>query len=349
MTVVVLVTVVILLCLVFTYTNGFQDGSSVAASALASRAMSPLQAILLVSAFEMMGAFLGGSAVSTTIRGITSWPDRVDLLPVLASGLIAAIAWNFITRFLKLPSSSTHALVGGIVGSLYAAGGTRYIVWGSPADLVHPTGIWKVVLTLFVSPLAGVVAGFVVLCVLRFLLLSATMKVNRPLKTLQWMATGMLAFGHGANDPQKSMAIIMLSLHAAGWHASADIPPYVRLAAGLAMACGVASLAPQIVRRVGGGIYKMRVLHGLSAELASAAVVLTGSLTGGPVSASQVVSSSVMGVGSAHRIKGVHWVVAKEMFLAWFLTLPCSALFAWMLHLCAFQWLDQCLHQGVLP
>lgn len=344
-----LVVIVVLLCLFFTYTNGFQDGSSVTASAIASRAMTPLQAILLVASFELLGAFLGGSAVSGTIQGITSWPRRVDLLPVLASGLLAAILWNYITRFLRLPSSSTHALVGGILGALYAGGGANYIIWGSPGFIIHPTGVWKVIITLFLSPLVGFAAGFAALSILRTLLLKATMKVNRPLKTLQWMATAMLAFGHGANDPQKSMAIIMLSLQAIGWVATPDSPFYVRLGTGLAMALGVAALAPQIVRRVGTGIYKLRILHGLSAEVASAAVVLTGSLTGGPVSASQVVSSAVMGVGSAHRIKGVHWLVAKDMLLAWFLTIPCAAILAWILHLAVFHWVDLFLKQPALP
>jgi PiT family inorganic phosphate transporter len=333
---------VILLALFFTYTNGFQDGSSVTACALASRAMSPLQAVVLVATFELAGALFGGSAVSSTIESITSWPAQPNLLPVLISGLVAAIAWNFITRYLKVPSSSTHALVGGVLGALYASSGIKYIVWGRP-DLVHPTGVWKVVITLFVSPLAGFAAGLVVLFFGAVALSRATMRVAPGVKRLQWLSTAVLAFGHGANDPQKSMGIIMLCLYAVGHTFPEGIPIYVRLASGLSIALGVGSLAPGIVKRVGSGIFKMRSLSALSAESASAAVVLFGSLTGGPVSASQVISSSVMGVGSAVHVKNVHWIVAKDMLLAWFLTIPCSAVLSYGLHGLFLHWLEKLL------
>src|SRR5262249_40198177 len=157
-------------------TNGFQDGSSVTACALASRAMSPLQAVLLVAICELCGALFGGSAVCGTIQAITSWPARPDLLPVLISGLVAAISWNYIPRYLRVPSSSTHALVGGVIGALYAAGGVKYIVWGHPG-LFHPTGVWKVVITLFVSPLAGFLAGLGVLFLAALAVSRASMRI----------------------------------------------------------------------------------------------------------------------------------------------------------------------------
>lgn len=321
----------IVLALFFTYTNGFQDGSSVTAAAIASRAMTPLQAVVVVSLAELAGALFGGSAVAGTIQGITSWPARIDLLPVLISGLVAAISWNYITRYLRVPSSSTHALVGGVVGALYAAGGSKFIIWGHP-DVLHPTGIWKLGIALFMSPLVGFVGGSVVFMIATLLLLKSTMRVVPYLKGLQWAVTAILGFAHGANDPQKSMGIIMLALYAVGLIDRHGIPWYVHLASGCAMMAGVASLAPGIVRRVGSGIYKLRSLHALSAEMASSAVVLFGSITGGPVSASQVISCSVMGVGSVVRLKGVHWLVAKDMLLAWFLTIPCAALLSWALH-----------------
>lgn len=339
MIVAALVITVILLALFFTYTNGFQDGSSVAACGLASRVMMPLQAVLLVSCCELAGALFGGSAVSGTIQSITNWPARLDLLPVLISGLTAAICWNYLTRYLKVPSSSTHALVGGVLGALYAASGLKYIVWGQ-ASLLNPSGVWKVVITLFVSPLVGFAAGMLVYVACTIALSNATMKVNKGIKALQWICTAVLAFAHGANDPQKSMGIIMLCLHAVGFNTAEGIPIYVRLASGLSIALGIASLAPGIVRRVGTGIYKMRSLSALSAEAASASVVLFGSLTGGPVAASQVISSSVMGVGSAVHAKNVHWIVAKDMLLAWFLTIPCAAVLSCGLHILVFHWLN---------
>jgi inorganic phosphate transporter, PiT family len=338
----ILLVVVIMLALYFTYTNGFQDGSSVTAGGISTRAMSPVKAVLLVAACEMMGALLGGSAVSAAIRGITSWPERVDLLPVLISGLLAAITWNFITSKVGFPSSSTHALVGGIIGALFAGGGSKFIVVGD-ANILHPTGLWKVVITLFVSPLAGFVAGYLVYVVSVMFLLHATMRAKKVIDRLQWVSTAVLAFAHGANDPQKSMGIILLALHAAGYGTDESIPLAVRVAASGAIALGVLSLAPNIVRNVGRKIYKMRTLHGLAEETASASVVLFGSLTGGPVSASQVIASSVMGVGSAVRLKGVHWLVARSMLTAWFLTIPCSALLSFVLHLTFFRWLNHLL------
>lgn len=334
--------IVIVLCLVFTYTNGFQDGSSVTACGIASRAMTPLQAVYLVATFELLGALLGGSAVANTIQSITSWPDQPDLLPVLASGLIAAIFWNFVTRRLHIPSSSTHALVGGVVGALYAAAGTEFIVMGR-ADILHPSGVWKVIITLLASPVIGFIAGYALLKLANVLLLRATTKVNKPIKKLQWLATAVLAFGHGSNDPQKSMGIIMLCLHAAGMN-EPGIPFYVRLATGVTIALGVVGLAPGIVKRVGSGIYRMKNLDGLVSEVSSGTVVLVGSLTGGPVSASQVISSTVMGVGSANRAKGVHWLAAKELLVAWFMTIPCSAMLAYSVHGLFLRHLDDSLY-----
>jgi PiT family inorganic phosphate transporter len=221
---------------------------------------------------------------------------------------------------------------------LIGAGGIKYIVWGNP-DIIHPTGVWKVIITLFVSPVVGFVFGAFVLLLLTLLFLRATMRISNLLRFLQAGGTAVLAFAHGANDPQKSMGIIMLALHAAGFHFAEGIPVYVRIAAGIAIVLGVVSLAPSIVKRVS-HIYRLRTLHGLSAEMASGAVVLFGSLTGGPVAASQVISSSVMGVGSAARRKGVHWLIAKDMLLAWFLTIPCSALLACVIHTFIVQWVS---------
>lgn len=344
-----IVVAIIILAFSFTFTNGFQDGSSVTACAIASRALTPIQAVVLVSFFELLGAIFGGTAVTHTIEGITNWPATPDLLPVIMSSLVAAISWNLITRRFGIPSSSTHALVGGMLGSLWAAGGSSHIVWGNFGNFAQPNGIWKVVLTLIVSPLAGFIAGYLVLLFSTLMLARATMKVNKSLKHLQCFSTSVLAFAHGANDPQKSVGVILLTLHAVGMHASNDnsVPLYLRIASGVAIAMGVAALAPSIVKRVGTGIYRLRNLHALSAETASASVVLFGSLTGGPVSASQVISCSVMGVGSAIRIKGVHWAVAQELLAAWFLTIPCSAILSCGLYMLAFKWLNVFLpHPG---
>jgi PiT family inorganic phosphate transporter len=330
----VLTTTVIGLSLIFTFTNGFQDGSSVTATAIASRSLTPAQTITLVASAEFLGALLGGSAVANSIQSITNFPAEVSLLPVLASGLLAAITWNFLTRFVRFPSSSTHALVGGIVGAIVAqTGNDKYIVWGSPHSFIHPSGLWKVLISLFLSPLIGFLAGYLCLILLFVALLRASTKINKTLKSVQCLSVGSLAFGHGANDTQKAMGVMLLCLKAAGIQTGNEIPLWVRLSTGAVMAIGIIALARGIVKRVGSDIFKIQPVHALASQIASASVLLVGSATGGPVAASQVIASTVIGVGSAQRKKGVHWLVARDMLIAWFLTIPGSGLLACLIHL----------------
>jgi PiT family inorganic phosphate transporter len=348
LSILVLTILVFFLSIIFTYTNGFQDGSSVAAGAIASRALSRLQTIILVAVCEFLGALFGGSAVSHTIQSITNWPLVPSLLPVLASGLFAAILWNYITKICRFPSSSTHALVGGILGAVFAgSGGLQHIVWGDPDHVLHSTGIWKVVFSLFLSPLIGFAAGYICLLGTLVVLMGATTRANKGLKQMQILTTAVLAFAHGANDTQKAMGILVLTLNAGGYMTGDEIPLWVRILTGAAMAVGVASLAPGIVKRVGLGIYRLRPLHGFVTEFSSAAVVLVGSITGGPVSASQVIASAVMGIGTAQRKKGVHWLVARDMLIAWVLTIPCSAVLACVLHVGIFHWLNKLIVTAV--
>jgi PiT family inorganic phosphate transporter len=324
---------VIFLSLLFTYTNGFQDGSSVAASAIACRAMSKLQAVVLCATCEFLGAMLGGSAVSKSIAALTSWPDDLTILPILSSALLAAILWNYITKLIKVPSSSTHALVGGILGALVAAGhGFKYVIWGDLGYLIHPTGVYKVVISLFASPLLGFLAGYGLYYLMMLLLAKATTRVNKPLRWLQWITVSLLAFGHGANDTQKAMGIVVLALGAVTSGAITDIPLWVRVISGCAMSVGITSVVPGIIKRVGGGIYKLRPLHGFTTQAASAIIVLAGSATGGPVSASQVIASTVIGVGSAERRKGVHWLIARDMVVAWMITIPSAGVLGGILY-----------------
>lgn len=335
---------VFFLSVIFTYTNGFQDGSSVAAGAIASRALTKWQSIILVATCEFLGALFGGSAVSHSIQSLTSWRHDPSLLPVLASALFAAILWNYITKVCRIPSSSTHALVGGIIGAVYAgSGGWQNIGWGTPDHVMQATGVWRVVFSLFLSPVIGFAAGYACFIAALLVLMRASTRVNRGLKQLQIITTAVLAFAHGANDTQKAMGILVLTLNAGGYLTGDEIPLWVRLLSGTAMAVGIASLAPGIVKRVGLGIYRLRPLHGFVTEFSSAAVVLIGSITGGPVSASQVIASTVMGIGTAQRKKGVHWLVARDMLMAWFLTIPCAGMLAYGLHIGIFHWLNALL------
>lgn len=330
---------VIVLSLLFTYTNGFQDGSAVTATAIACRALSPAKTVLLVSMIEFLGAWLGGSCVATSIQSIVTWPERTTLLPILTSGLVAAIAWNYLTRWSGLPSSSTHALVGSILGALLSEPhGWQHIVLGRFDHVINATGLWKIIVSLFLSPLAGFLAGYFLLLLMLFLLWRASARINETIKSLQVLTVGCLAFGHGANDTQKAMGLIVLALSAAGMNPSPTIPCWVRLLTGLAMAAGVASLPHGIVKRVGSDIFKVKPLTAFVSQLSSCAVIITSSFTGGPVSASQVIVASVMGVGFAERKKGVHWLIARDILIAWFVTIPGAALLASLIHHCLWHW-----------
>lgn len=345
MSVTILILIVVVLALVYTFTNGFQDGSSVTAAPIACGAMTELQAMLLVATFEFLGALLGGSAVVGSVHDLTSWPKRPDLLPVLITALTAAILWNYTTRLLRVPSSSTHALVGGLIGAMVAAAhGFKYVNIGHPNDVIHSTGVIRVLLSLFISPLIGIAAGYLLLRIAALLLVSATPVMNTVLRTLQWITVPVLAFAHGANDTQKAMAVIVMSLQSCGISHSGLVPLWARLITGVAMAFGVIMLAPGIVKRVGYDLFKLRPLHGFVVELASESVILTASVIGGPVATSQVISSAVVGVGTSQRMKAVRWLVFKDVFIAWFLTIPSAAGFAYVLYTCFFHLIKAKLH-----
>ncbi len=335
--------VVVVLSLVFTYTNGLQDGSSVTAGLIVCRVLTPVRAVLLVAACELAGATFGGSAVANAVRSVTNIPENPHMLPVLSAGLTAAIMWNFLTKTLKMPSSSTHALFGGLLGAFVASpGGFDNIVVGE-MNLFHPTGFSRIIVSLFASPVVGFVVGYLLLQLAMLLLVKATTAINRYLKWGQVLTVSMLAFGHGANDPQKVMGIILIALHSSGLHMGDDIPLWVRIVSGLAIAIGVLSLAPGIVKRVGSGIFRLRLLHGFITETASGSIILLSSITGCPVSTSQVISSTVMGIGTGERFKDVRWLVARDILVSWFLTIPCAGLCAAVLYFLAFRWLDQLL------
>ncbi|MBU6452516.1 MAG: inorganic phosphate transporter family protein [Cyanobacteria bacterium REEB67] len=328
--------ITLLLGCLFAYTNGFQDGSSVAASPIACRSMTKVMAVVITASFEFCGALFGGSRVASSISQITDYPRDGTFLIVIVCALSGAIIWNFVTRLLRVPSSSTHALVGGLIGAIFASTGNfKYVVFGDFGWLIHPTGVCKVIAALFISPLLGFLAGFVTLHAVRIIFARATSHFSQTLKRMQWLVLPLLAFGHGANDTQKVMGLIVMALSSetfAHGLPAGEIPLWVRLTVGIFMVLGVVAMAPGLVKRVGDGIYRQRPVHGFVTEFASAVVVVTGSAIGGPVSASQVIASTVMGVGYAQRRKGVHWLVAKDMLMAWFLTIPSAGFTAFLIY-----------------
>lgn len=327
-----LVIAAVVTVLLFDYTNGFHDAANIIATVIASRAMTPVQAVLVVGLFEFLGPLLGGTAVADTIGGFVDLQDmRATLtLPIVLSGLLGAIAWNLVTWRLGIPSSSSHALVGGLIGAVVVSVGSAHVVWGFGELLAHGrlTGVAKVVAALLISPLIGFAVGFLMLRLMNRLLIAANRAANNRMRNAQFVTAAALAFSHGANDAQKSMGILTLVLLLGGFIPTFAVPFWVMLACAVAISLGILSGGWRIVRTLGFAIYRVRPLHALSSQITSGAVILGASLAGMPVSTTHVVATSIMGIGASERPRSVRWSKAGEIVFAWIVTIPGSALFA---------------------
>ena len=310
--------IVIALALTFTVLNGMRDSSNIVATMISSRAFSPRTALGIAAVAELVGPFLFGVTVARTIGNDVVQSD-VLTLNVIASALIGAIAWNLITWYFGIPSSSSHALIGGLVGAVLIAAGVEAIKF---------EGLSKVLIALFVIPMIGFFGGFVVTRIIYYLVRAASPPVNDFFKRGQWGTALVMAFGQGTNDAQKTMGIIALSLVIGEALPAFDVPFWVIAVSAAAIAIGTSLGGWRLIRTLGGKFYKIRPLHSFSTQLSSAAVILSASLLGMPVSASQVVSSSIIGVGSAERVSKVRWSVAEEILMAWLITIPASGLLA---------------------
>ena len=298
---------VILIAFVFLLTNGLHDASSVVATFIACGAATPLQAIFWAALLELAGAILGGNAVAQTIAGLVLLPADRSLLPMLAAVLIAAMFWNVFTWRLGLPSSSTHALVGGLIGSIWVMAGPEHVFWGwrEFVGSAHQiAGIVKVVIGLVVSPLLGFMLAFSLQKILTLFLRNALFSVNRWLKWGQWVIVGLLAFSHGANDTQKILGLVALALTAAGQITGGQpLPPLVSLTAGLIMFLGILSGGWPIMKTLGSGIFTLRPIHSFNSQLSSGSALLIANLTGVPVSTTHLVAGSVIGAGAADEYR----------------------------------------------
>ncbi len=330
-TLTILAIVAVLFVVVFDYTNGFHDASNIIATVIASRAMTPAQAVVVVAVFEFLGPILGGTAVANTIGKVVQLGDvdAVKAVMIILGGVFAAIAWNLGTWWIGIPSSSSHALTGGLCGAVVVAVGSDHVVWGF-TDLARGEfhGVAKVLVGLLISPVVGFLVGFLLQKLMSRLLRRARPGINKTLRRAQWVTSAWLAFSHGANDAQKSMGILTLILLLSGRIAHFAVPFWVVLMCATAITLGILSGGWRIVRTVGFGIYKIRPLHALDAQLTSAGVIYAASLVGAPVSTTHVVSSSIMGIGSAEHVRDVRWSKAKEILATWVITIPGSALLA---------------------
>ena len=315
----------IIFALVFDFLNGVHDSSNVVATMISSRAIPPRAALLLTAVANFVGPFIFGVAVATTIGHDIVEAQHIDL-NVLIAACIAAIFWNVLTWILGIPSSSSHALIGGLIGAVAMAAGFKVIMI---------SGIIKILIALFLSPVIGFVVGVVVANVIHLLSWKATPKINDVFKKLQIFTSVGLALSHGTNDAQKTMGIITLGLVIGGVQTGFHVPFWVILACASAIGAGTALGGWQLIKTLGSKFYKIRPVHGFASQATSALVILTASLLGGPVSTTQVVSSSIMGVGAAERMSKVRWGVAGEIVLAWVFTIPATMLvgagFFWLL------------------
>jgi PiT family inorganic phosphate transporter len=315
------------LSVAFALTNGFHDASNAIATLVATRAARPLQAVVLAAVFNLLGPLVVGAAVADTIGGIVTLSGN-EAIEVIGAGLLAAVGWNLLTWWLGLPSSSGHALVGGLVGAGLVVGGGDAIRWGG-LDGVHPVGVIGTLIALAISPVLGALAALAVIRGLRALARRATRRWGGPVRAGQWATAAALALSHGANDAQKAAGILAALLVADGRIARLEPPTWSELVCATALTAGTALGGWRIVRTVGRGIYRIRPVDGLASGAAAAGVILGASVVGGPVSTTQVVASSVVGVGGGRRRwHHVHWAVVRHMAMAWLITIPATATIA---------------------
>jgi PiT family inorganic phosphate transporter len=308
--------VVIGLALLFDFLNGIHDSSNIVATMISSRAFRPPIALGVTAIAEFLGPFLFGVTVATTLGDEVAQSHALNL-DVIVACLVGAITWNVITWILGIPSSSSHALIGGMVGA---------VLIGAGFDAIKLKGLEKVLIALFTSPLIGFAVGFILTRLIYFLVRSATPGINEFFKRGQLITALGMAFSHGTNDAQKTMGIIALSLVIGGYLPEFRVPTWVVALSAGAIGLGTAFGGRRLIRTLGMKFFKIRPLHSFSSQLTSALVIITASLVGGPVSTTQVVSSAIIGVGSSERLGKVRWSVAGDIVTAWLVTIPASGL-----------------------
>lgn len=314
-----LIALVIILALAFDFINGFHDTANAIATSVSTRVLSPLQAILMAAGLNFVGALISTEVASTIGKGIVD--PKFLSNEVIIAGLMGAIIWNLATWYYGLPSSSSHALIGGIAGAVVASQGWTSLNAGGLLE--------KIFLPLIASPLIGFVIAYIVMGFIFWLVGNLAPKiVNKYFSRLQIISAAFMAFSHGSNDAQKSMGIITAALLSSGMIDTFEVPLEVVLACAAAMALGTSLGGWRIIKTMGSRIIKLEPVHGFAAEASAAMVIIGASILGRPVSTTHVISASIMGVGATKRMSAVRWNVAKNIVNAWLLTAPLSALVA---------------------
>jgi PiT family inorganic phosphate transporter len=348
-----LVLCVVLVALIFEYINGFHDTANAVATSVATKVLTPAQAILLASVFNLVGALIGDEVAKTVGKGLVD--TKIITMSSLGCALAGAIIWNLITWWYGLPSSSSHALIGGLCGSALAASHGKWssIIWYKApavgASFTKAEGLWpKVVLPMIIAPLAGLLIG-VLLMALLYVVFQRVRPyvVNQVFGRIQLLSAAWMSLSHGTNDAQKTMGIITLTLFTASnsdafaqlpdWLGFLKVPTFdkiplwVKVACAVTMAAGTAAGGWRIIKTMGSGMVKMQPVHGFAAQTSASTVILLASHWGIPLSTTHVISSSILGVGASKRISAVNWSVAERMVWAWIMTLPITAVMSYLL------------------
>ena len=314
-----LVWLVVLLALAFDYINGFHDTANAIATSVSTRAIAPKKAIIMTAVLNFLGAMVSTGVAKTIGGDIVMSPSFIDS-GIISAALIGAIVWNLLTWYWGIPSSSSHALIGGIIGA---------VGWSVGFDALNESGILKIFLSLILSPIVAMIGGYIVMKVLLLIFgRFSPIVLNDRFRSMQIVSAVMMAFSHGSNDAQKAMGIITLTLLSGGYIDTLDVPLWVKLCCATAMACGTAVGGWKIISTMGTKIFKLETINGFAADLNSAITIFTATFLHLPVSTIHVVSGSLLGVGASKRIKAVNWGVARSMVMAWFVTIPLSGIVA---------------------
>lgn len=318
---------IVIFSLIFDFINGFHDTANAVATAVSTRALTPRTAIILASVMNFIGALTFTGVASTITKDIVDPFKLENGLVVVLAAILAAIIWNLVTWFFGIPSSSSHALIGSIAGAAIASQGTFTVL--------HYQGFTKIIIVLLLSPVIAFCVGFIMYSIVKVVFKNANLtKANRNFRFFQIFTASLQSFSHGTNDAQKSMGIITLALIVANIQTGTSTEPqlWVKVACATAMGLGTAVGGWKIIKTVGGNIMKIRPANGAAADLSSALTIFVASSLHFPLSTTHVVSSSILGVGSSNRIKGVKWNTAQRMIITWVITLPISALLAALIY-----------------
>jgi PiT family inorganic phosphate transporter len=316
--------VVIGVALLFTYTNGFHDSANAIATSVSTRALTPRAALLMAAVMNLAGAFLGGGVAKTVSKGIIATPTGDPGMIILFAALVGAIVWNVVTWYFGLPSSSSHALFGGMVGAALAGSSTVY--WSGVLD--------KIVIPMVVSPIVGLVGGYLMMVAVLWIFRSChPAKAKRGFRIAQTVSAAAMALGHGLQDAQKTMGVMVMALTIAGVQQDNGIPVWVKIACALTLSLGTYAGGWRIMRTLGRRIIELDPPQGFAAEATASSILYTTAYVfTAPVSTTHVITSAVMGVGAAKRTRAVRWGVAQNIVMGWFITMPAAALVAALIY-----------------